>query len=67
MQENWNVKSIVAIELKIDDFKPEYLGKMEFYLEALDRDVKNHRKIQVLRVLKVKDIAKQKKQVEKGC
>lgn len=40
MQENRNVKSIVAIELKIDDFKPEYLGKMEFYLEALDRDVK---------------------------
>lgn len=31
---------MVAIELKIDDFKPEYLGKMEFYLEALDRDVK---------------------------
>lgn len=30
----------MAIELKIDDFKPEYLGKMEFYLEALDRDVK---------------------------
>lgn len=26
--------------MKIDDFKPEYLGKMEFYLEALDRDVK---------------------------
>lgn len=22
------------------DFKPEYLGKMGFYLEALDRDVK---------------------------
>lgn len=31
---------LVAIELKIDDFKPEYLGKMNFYLEALDRDVK---------------------------
>ena len=28
------------IELKIDDFKPEYLGKLNFYLEALDRDVK---------------------------
>ena len=27
-------------ELKIDDFKPEYLGKLNFYLEALDRDVK---------------------------
>jgi hypothetical protein len=30
----------VAIKLKIDDFKPEYLGKLNFYLEALDRDVK---------------------------
>lgn len=30
----------MAIELKIDDFKPEYFGEMEFYLEALDRDVK---------------------------
>lgn len=31
---------LVAIELKIDEFQPEYLGKLEFYLEALDRDVK---------------------------
>lgn len=31
---------LVAIELKIDEFKPEYLGKLEFYLEALDRDVR---------------------------
>jgi predicted nuclease of restriction endonuclease-like (RecB) superfamily len=31
---------LVAVELKIDDFKPEYLGKINFYLEALDRDVK---------------------------
>jgi hypothetical protein len=30
----------VAFELKIDEFQPEYLGKLEFYLEALDRDVK---------------------------
>lgn len=41
------LQCLVAIELKIDDFKPEYLGKMQFYLEALDRDVKkpheNHR------------------------
>ncbi len=34
------LKCLVAIDLKITDFKPEYLGKMEFYLEALDRDVK---------------------------
>src|SRR3978361_101071 len=31
---------LVVFELKIDVFKPEYLGKMEFYLEALDKDVK---------------------------
>lgn len=31
---------LVAFELKINDFKPEYLGKLNFYLEALDRDVK---------------------------
>ncbi len=31
---------LVAIELKIDEFQPEYLGKLEFYLEALDRDVR---------------------------
>jgi predicted nuclease of restriction endonuclease-like (RecB) superfamily len=31
---------LVAFELKIDEFRPEHLGKLEFYLEALDRDVK---------------------------
>ena len=31
---------LVAIELKIGEFEPEHLGKMEFYLEALDRDIK---------------------------
>ncbi len=34
------LRCLVAFELKIDDFKPEYIGKMNFYLEALDRDVK---------------------------
>lgn len=34
------LQCLVAFELKIDDFKPEYLGKMSFYLEALDRDVR---------------------------
>lgn len=32
---------LVAIELKVGRFEPEYLGKLEFYLETLDRD---HRK-----------------------
>lgn len=29
---------LVAIELKVGRFEPEYLGKLDFYLEALDRD-----------------------------
>ncbi len=29
---------LVAFELKLDEFRPEYIGKMNFYLEALDRD-----------------------------
>ena len=31
---------LVAIELKISEFQPEYLGKLDFYLEALDRDMR---------------------------
>ena len=34
------LQSLVAFELKIDKFRPEYLGQLEFYLEALDRDLK---------------------------
>ncbi len=34
------LQCLVAIELKTIEFRPEHLGKMEFYLEALDRDVK---------------------------
>ncbi|MDE1162396.1 MAG: PDDEXK nuclease domain-containing protein [Acidobacteriaceae bacterium] len=31
---------LVAFELKVTEFEPEYLGKLSFYLEALDRDVR---------------------------
>ena len=31
---------LVPIELKIGKFKPEHIGQINFYLEALDRDVK---------------------------
>ena len=31
---------LVAFELKIDKFQPEYISKMDFYLEALDREHK---------------------------
>ncbi|MGD1865263.1 MAG: PDDEXK nuclease domain-containing protein [Phormidesmis sp.] len=29
---------LVAVELKVGRFEPEYLGKLNFYLEALDQD-----------------------------
>ena len=32
-----DLKSLVAIELKIGEFKPEYVGKMAFYLSLLDK------------------------------
>ena len=31
------LRSLVAIDLKIAEFKPEYVGKMNFYLSLLDR------------------------------
>ncbi|HMP29052.1 MAG TPA: PDDEXK nuclease domain-containing protein, partial [Saprospiraceae bacterium] len=35
-----DLKCLVLFELKIQEFEPEFLGKLNFYLEALDRDVK---------------------------
>ena len=35
------LQALVAFELKIGEFEPEHMGKLAFYLEALDRD---HRK-----------------------
>lgn len=37
---NRALSCLVAIELKIDTFRPEHLGQLNFYLEVLDRDVK---------------------------
>ena len=37
---NRSLSCLVAIELKVTDFQPEHLGQLEFYLEALDRDVR---------------------------
>jgi len=34
------LKCLVAIELKVGEFKPEFVGKMQFYLTALDRQVR---------------------------
>lgn len=35
-----DLQCLVLFDLKIQEFEPEFLGKLNFYLEALDRDVK---------------------------
>ena len=37
---NRALSCLVAFELKIGKFKPEYISKMDFYLESLDRQEK---------------------------
>lgn len=34
------LRCLIAVELKIGKFKPEYIGKMQFYLSALDEKLK---------------------------
>lgn len=49
------LQSLVAFELKIDKFRPEYLGQLEFYLEALDRDIKKNHENPSIGVLLCRD------------
>lgn len=34
------LRCLIAVELKIGEFKPEFVGKMQFYLAALDAEMK---------------------------
>lgn len=36
-----HLRSLVAIELKIGEFEPEFVGKMQFYLAALDAQIRH--------------------------
>lgn len=49
------LQCLVAFELKVDKFKPEHLGQLNFYLEALDRDVKRSNENASIGVLLCKD------------
>ncbi|MDR1305731.1 MAG: PDDEXK nuclease domain-containing protein [Verrucomicrobiales bacterium] len=49
------LQCLVAFELKVDKFKPEYLGQLNFYLEALDRDVKKSNEKPSIGILLCKD------------
>jgi len=35
------LRCFVVIDLKVDDFKPEYAGKMNFYLSAVDKTLRH--------------------------
>jgi predicted nuclease of restriction endonuclease-like (RecB) superfamily len=49
------LQCLVAFELKADKFKPDHLGQLNFYLEALDRDVKKKNENPSIGVLLCKD------------
>ena len=49
------LQCLVAFELKAEKFKPEHLGQLNFYLEALDRDVKKPNENPSIGVLLCKD------------
>jgi predicted nuclease of restriction endonuclease-like (RecB) superfamily len=49
------LQCLVAFELKADKFKPDHLGQLNFYLEALDRDVKKQNENPSIGILLCKD------------
>ncbi|PRZ23279.1 PDDEXK nuclease domain-containing protein [Flavobacterium granuli] len=49
------LQCLVAFELKADNFKPDHLGQLNFYLEALDRDIKKPNENPSIGVLLCKD------------
>ncbi len=49
------LQCLVAFELKADKFKPDHLGQLNFYLEALDRDIKRLNENPSIGVLLCKD------------
>lgn len=49
------LQCLIAFELKADKFKPEHLGQLNFYLEALDRDVRKPHENPSIGILLCKD------------
>ncbi|WP_347051891.1 PDDEXK nuclease domain-containing protein [Flavobacterium olei] len=49
------LQCLIAFELKSDKFKPEHLGQLNFYLEALDRDVRKPNENPSIGILLCKD------------
>lgn len=49
------LQCLVAFELKADKFKPDHIGQLNFYLEALDRDIKKTNEKPSIGILLCKD------------
>lgn len=52
---NLKVRSYVVIELKTTEFKPEYAGKLNFYLSAVDKYIKDEKDNPTFGILLCKD------------
>ena len=52
---NLKVRSYVVIELKTTEFRPEYAGKLNFYLSAVDKYIKNENDNPTFGILLCKD------------
>ncbi|GAB6012076.1 PDDEXK nuclease domain-containing protein [Viscerimonas tarda] len=50
-----DLQCLIAFELKADKFKPEHLRQLNFYLEALDRDVRKPHENPSIGILLCKD------------
>jgi len=50
-----SLQCLVAFELKTDKFRPEHLGQLNFYLEAIDRDVRKENENLSIGILLCKD------------
>jgi predicted nuclease of restriction endonuclease-like (RecB) superfamily len=59
------LKCLVAIELKIGEFQPEFVGKMQFYLTALDRQVREEGENPAIGIILCKE--KNRTVVEYAC
>lgn len=49
------LRCLIAFELKAEKFKPDHLGQLNFYLEALDRDLKKSHENPSIGILLCKD------------
>ena len=52
---NLNVRCYVVVELKTTEFKPEYTGKLNFYLSAVDKYIKDETDNPTFGILLCKD------------